>query len=177
VDGETQVRGRMQLGGNELLEFEQMRFDYIEQVLQIEEQCFSSPWSASAFMYEITYNNLAHYIVALKEDKIIGYAGMWVILSDAHITNIAVCPSQRGNKYGENIMLEMMARACFFGASKMTLEVRVSNTHARQLYRRLGFVDHGCRKKYYSDNNEDAIIMWRDHLEPGLAQEWTNIAK
>ena len=160
-----------------MLEFKEMRFDNIEQVVQIEEQCFSSPWSASAFMYEITYNNLAHYIVALKEGKIIGYAGMWVILSDAHITNIAVCPRHRGEKYGETIMLEMMARACFFGASKMTLEVRVSNAQARQLYRRLGFVDRGCRKKYYSDNNEDAIIMWRDQLGSDLNKEWTNIAK
>jgi len=71
----------------------------------------------------------------------------------------------------------MMARACFFGASKMTLEVRVSNAQARQLYRRLGFVDRGCRKKYYSDNNEDAIIMWRDQLGSDLNKEWTNIAK
>jgi len=164
----------MQLGGNKLPEFEVMRMDHLEQVMQIEEQCFSFPWSYSAFLYEITYNNLAHYIVARKGEKIIGYAGMWVILDDAHITNIAVSPLHRGKGYGEAIMVEMMSRALVFGASKMTLEVRVSNSPARQLYRRLGFVERGCRKKYYSDNNEDAIIMWKDDLNPA---SWTNIAR
>lgn len=146
------------------LEFDNMRVEHLEDVLKIEEQCFPTPWSKNAFTHEIEYNNLAHYIVALKDGEIIGYAGMWVILDDAHITNIAVSPLHRGKGYGKCIMREMMRRALLLGASKMTLEVRTSNEPARRLYSSLGFVERGRRKKYYSDTGEDAIIMWKDSL-------------
>lgn len=147
------------------MQFDQMRQEHLEDVLQIEEECFPTAWSLNAFLYEITYNNLAHYIVALENGEIVGYAGMWVILEDAHITNIAVSPCYRRQNCGKNIMLEMMRRASLLGASRMTLEVRVSNKPARRLYSRLGFIERGRRKKYYSDNNEDAVIMWKDNLQ------------
>lgn len=155
------------------MEFDDMRPEHLQYIMEIEKQSFPTPWSFNAFLYEITCNKLAHYIVACKDGKIIGYAGMWIILDDAHITNIAVSPCYRRKNYGKRILLEMMLRASLMGAIKMTLEVRVSNLPARKLYSGLGFVERGRRKKYYSDNNEDAIIMWKDKLQsPGADRIW-----
>jgi ribosomal-protein-alanine N-acetyltransferase len=85
---------------------------------------------------------------------------MWIIIDEAHITNVAVHPLYRGKKIGLSLMIKMMNVARMFRARSMTLEVRPSNTVARNMYTKLGFKEHGVRKRYYSDNNEDAIIMW-----------------
>jgi len=91
---------------------------------------------------------------------VVGYAGLWIVLDEAHITNVAVHPDYRGAGYGRALMVELISRAAMLGAFKLSLEVRVSNGVARDLYKSLGFVDKGFRRKYYSDNGEDAIIMW-----------------
>ncbi|RYD03254.1 hypothetical protein N752_20700 [Desulforamulus aquiferis] len=85
---------------------------------------------------------------------------MWLVLDEAHITNVAVHPEYRGKSIGEALMLEMIQQAIIRGAVRMTLEVRPSNMAARELYKKLGFKEKGLRKKYYTDTNEDAIIMW-----------------
>ncbi len=90
----------------------------------------------------------------------IGYGGMWIIIDEAHVTNIAVCPAYRGRKFGERLLRRLIAEAIAQGAGKMTLEVRVSNYQAQGLYRKLGFADAGLRRGYYTDNQEDALIMW-----------------
>lgn len=146
---------------------EEMKEQHIGGVLQIERVSFPTPWSQQAFTYEITQNNFAYYVVALDEGQVLGYAGMWMVLDEAHITNVAVHPDQRGKKLGKALMLEMMRQALLRGAVRMTLEVRPSNYVARQLYQALGFKEKGLRKKYYTDTNEDAIIMWAD-LVPGM---------
>ena len=138
----------------------EMKLDHIPGVLEIEQVSFSTPWSSQAFTYEITQNNFAHYIVALEDDKVIGYVGMWMVLDEAHITNVAVHPSHRGKKLGLALMIEVMRLAVLRGALRMTLEVRPSNAVARELYKKLGFKEKGLRKRYYTDTNEDAIIMW-----------------
>lgn len=139
-----------------------MTVEHIPGVLEIEQVSFPTPWSQQAFTYEIVSNNFAQYLVAVQQNKVIGYAGMWIVMDEAHITNVAVHPRYRGSKVGQVLMLELMRQAINLGAVRMTLEVRPSNAAARQLYKRLGFQDKGLRKKYYTDTNEDAIIMWLD---------------
>ncbi|MFZ5649502.1 MAG: ribosomal protein S18-alanine N-acetyltransferase [Bacillota bacterium] len=142
--------------------FSVMLPEHLDQVLSIELKSFPAPWSYRAFQFEVTENDFASYIVAQIDGRIVGYAGMWMVLDEAHITNVAVHPDYRGAGHGRSLMTELLGRAAVLGAVKITLEVRVSNTVARELYKSLGFVERGIRRKYYSDNNEDAIIMWLD---------------
>jgi ribosomal-protein-alanine N-acetyltransferase len=94
-------------------------------------------------------------------ETVVGYGGMWFIIDEAHVTNIAVHPDYRQRKIGEMIVQEMIKTAKENGINGMTLEVRVSNTAAINLYKKLGFVDYGIRKGYYADTGEDALIMWK----------------
>lgn len=131
----------------------------IEQIAQIERDSFTLPWSEQAFYNELTNNLLSHYLVIEDGDQIVGYGGMWTIIDEAHITNIAVRSGYRGLGLGERILRELKATAKYLGMKKMLLEVRISNEIAQNLYLKLGFEPSGTRKKYYSDNNEDALIM------------------
>lgn len=142
-----------------------------EQICEIERECFTLPWSAAAFHNELVHNHFAHYMVVELDQHIIGYGGMWNIMDEAHVTNIAVRPSARGQGWGERIMLELMKAAVYLGSRKMTLEVRVSNFTAQSLYEKLGFRGTGVRKGYYSDNHEDALIMWVDLPSAGEQKE------
>lgn len=144
--------------------FENMNVDHLDQVLQIEKASFPAPWSRDAFLGEILQNDLAYYIVAVSDGAVSGYGGMWLILDQAHITNVAVGPDWRGKGLGKALMLEMIQLAAVRGAGSMTLEVRPSNKVARRLYHGLGFEERGVRKCYYAETNEDAIIMWKDDL-------------
>ncbi|NLN42172.1 MAG: ribosomal protein S18-alanine N-acetyltransferase [Clostridiales bacterium] len=138
-----------------------MKVEDIDEVLSIEKLCFSTPWSREAFRAEIERNHCARYVVAELEGKVIGYGGMWIILDEAHITNIAVHPDYRGKGVGEALMKALIGTASRLRVDGMTLEVRVSNVIAQNLYKKLGFVSVGVRKGYYGDNGEDALIMWR----------------
>ncbi|MFZ5897903.1 MAG: ribosomal protein S18-alanine N-acetyltransferase [Bacillota bacterium] len=144
--------------------FEPMQLRHLDAIEEIEKRSFPTPWPRQTFEFEILYNDLAEYVVAVCEGKVIGYGGAWMVLDEAHVTNIAVHPDYRGIKIGKALMLELMRRAVARGAKCMTLEVRPSNTVARKLYAGLGFVEAGVRKGYYQDNNEDAIIMWKHGL-------------
>ncbi|UOF92198.1 ribosomal protein S18-alanine N-acetyltransferase [Fodinisporobacter ferrooxydans] len=142
--------------------FRKMKFEDIDQILEIEREAFLTPWTRAAFEGELKDNHFAQYYVAVAGQKVAGYCGMWVILDEAHITNIAIRANYRGKKIGEALLRFMMAMGGVHGAKRITLEVRVSNSVARQLYYKLGFEDSGIRKGYYTDNNEDALIMWAD---------------
>jgi len=149
--------------------FKEMGVEHLDEVLAIENDSFPIPWLRHAFLYEIFYNNVAHYVVALDDnEEVVGYCGMWVIIDEAHITNLAVRRDLRNRKIGSLLMKEMMRRAAQKGVKKMTLEVRPSNLAARRLYEKLGFKQFGLRKRYYVDNNEDAIIMWNHRLSEYL---------
>jgi ribosomal-protein-alanine N-acetyltransferase len=137
----------------------------VKDVLRIELQSFSTTWPANAFYQELHENKLAHYYVAKCGQTIVGYGGIWVILEDSHITTIAVAPSFRGRRYGEMLLLHLLDQAMTRGASWMTLEVRESNTVAQGLYRKYGFTTVSTRKGYYSDNNENALVMWAGNLK------------
>lgn len=146
------------------LSFESMTLEDLDGVMAVEHTAFVTPWSRRAFVTELTENSYAYYIVAKVDREVVGYAGMWIIIDEAHVTNIAVHSRYRGNGIGERLMLELMAAARVRGCQRMTLEVRRSNLPAQQLYVKLGFVARGVRKGYYTDTREDAIIMWKDRL-------------
>lgn len=145
---------------NMLVTFRQMNMEDIEQVVAIEQVSFAIPWTAEAFERELTINEYAYYTVMEEDGAIIGYCGLWLILDEAHITNIAILPEYRGKKLGEALLRHVMENARKRGAKTMTLEVRVSNEAAQSLYRKLGFLNGGIRKRYYTDNYEDALVMW-----------------
>jgi ribosomal-protein-alanine N-acetyltransferase len=142
--------------------YRRMELSDIDRILEIERQSFAAPWSRTAFEGELTKNHFARYIVAEMDGRVVGHAGMWIIIDEAHITNIAIDPAYRGRKIGENLLRQMMRLALLNGAERMTLEVRVSNHAAQRLYNKLGFRNYGIRKGYYTDNGEDAMIMWAD---------------
>lgn len=138
---------------------------YLDEILKIEQVSFPTPWSKQAFLSEINDNALAYYWVSVLNDLIIGYGGMWIILDEAHVTNVAVHPGFRGRGVGRGIMTHLIGQALVLGAFKMTLEVRPSNLAAFHLYEKMGFNIAGRRKGYYTDTKEDGIIMWKTLLD------------
>lgn len=141
-------------------EFRYMTVADIDNVFKIEIISFTTPWSKEAFYNELTQNRFAKYMVIQHENELVGYCGVWIVVDEAHITNIAILPEYRGNKLGETLLTKVMEEARKLGAISMTLEVRVTNVVAQNLYRKLGFQNGAIRKKYYTDNQEDALVMW-----------------
>ena len=150
---------------------EEMTLDDIDAVQEVERASFPVPWPANAFRHELTQNKNAHYIVAKEGGRVVGYAGLWLSLDEAHITTFAVLPEYRRRKIGERMLLSLFERAGKLGAEWLTLEVRASNLPAQRLYEKYGFRPAGIRRRYYSDNNEDAIIMWTDRLKDRAVRE------
>ncbi|HLQ73118.1 MAG TPA: ribosomal protein S18-alanine N-acetyltransferase [Bacillota bacterium] len=134
--------------------------DDITDILSVESTSFNEPWPEDIFYQEIVNNAYANYFVATLNSKVIGYAGLWVVIDDAQITNIAIHSDYRGKGYGEQLFQFMLHQALMLGAQRLSLEVRVSNLAAQRLYEKYGLVPGGIRKKYYTDNQEDAIVMW-----------------
>lgn len=141
-----------------------MTMDDVNAVYIVEEDCFIDPWSKESIKKELK-NNLARYLVAQLDDKIVGYVGVWFVVDEGHITNVAVHSDYRGKKIGDKLVKEMVELCKENNIVAMTLEVRSSNTVAQNLYRKYGFKMGGIRKEYYSDNKEDAIIMWNQLKE------------
>ncbi len=141
------------------LVMELMTRDDLDAVHAIEEDAFAVPWSRESFEKEVTENLCARYLV-LKEDAVpVAYAGTWLVMDEAHITNIAVRKDKRGLGYGEMVTRGLIQLCADTGMTWMTLEVRRSNTAAQNLYKKLGFIEVGFRKRYYADNGEDALVM------------------
>ena len=137
----------------------------IDKVIDIEAKAYGNHhWSKESFMSELS-NELAHYFSVFNEkDELIAYCGCWQILEEAHITNIAVAPEYRRNHIGE-ALLKTIIDECYKNMVKfITLEVRVGNVAAIELYKKYGFKSLGTRKGYYQDNNEDALIMWTENI-------------
>ncbi len=151
-----------------------MRMEDISRVLEIEQASFPTPWPRDAYAHELRENRLACYLVARVMHQIVGYTGMWIILDEAHVTTIAVDPECRRQRIGERLLVALLDEAMRRGARWVTLEVRKSNDGAKALYRKYGFKDIGVRKGYYSDNREDAIVMWTGNvLEPAFQDRLT----
>lgn len=148
------------------VQYNPMMLEDIDDVLVIEQRSFLTPWSRNAFVGEVTQNPIAFYLVGRVDGHIVCYAGSWLIHGEAHITNIAVHPDYRGQNIGESTCRALLGAVAARGMVRATLEVRVSNIVAQKLYLKLGFISAGIRPGYYTDTNEDAIIMWKDNLRP-----------
>lgn len=135
--------------------------DNIEDIVIIENLSFKIPWTKKSITDEILRNESACYFCAVTGGRTVGYAGMWKVLDEGHITNVAVHPEFRNSGVGSMLMEALLMEAEERGITALTLEVRKSNYNAQSLYRKYGFEDGGTRKAYYADNREDAIIMWK----------------
>ena len=142
------------------IQYRTMVVEDIPAVVEIEQESFAIPWTQEVFEHEMTGNDYAHYVVAVDGEEVIGHCGMWIVLDECHITNVAVRLHMRGNGIGEALMREAIALCKEMDVRLMTLEVRMTNDTAQNLYRKLGFQDGGIRKNYYSDDHEDALVMW-----------------
>jgi ribosomal-protein-alanine N-acetyltransferase len=161
--------------------FENMRWEDVPEVMAIEQRSFTLPWSANTYRHELLDNQSAHYFVLrYRSDwapsragwlsrlvrrpppaamKIIGFGGFWLIAGEAHISTIAVDTVWRGRGLGEYLLASMVEQAMALNADQVTLEVRIGNHVAQNLYRKYGFEITGKRLRYYQDNNEDAYLM------------------
>ena len=133
----------------------------LDRIMEIEKDCFSTPWSRESFLIEITENLLARYLVAEVDGIVAGYAGIWMIVGEGHITNIAVETKYRQLGIGKKLVEGLITLSVAMGIGSMTLEVRETNIAAQNLYEQYGFIAQGVRPNYYQDDNEDAIIMWK----------------
>src|SRR2546426_10874292 len=143
---------------------EDMTVDDVDGVQEVERASFPVPWPATASRHELSQNKNARYIVAREGDRIVGYAGLWLMVDEAHITTFAVHPDLRRRRIGERMLIRVFEMAAALSAEWLTLEVRASNLAAQKLYEQYGFRRRGGRRRYYSDNNEDALIMWTERL-------------
>jgi ribosomal-protein-alanine N-acetyltransferase len=151
---------------------EPMTIRDLARVREIEADAFAVPWPKDAYRAELEDNQVACYVVARDDEAaVVGFAGMWVIFDEAHVTTIAVDRTRRGQRIGHRLLLGLIDRATTRGARWMTLEVRPSNTVALALYRKFGFRDIALRKRYYSDNGEDAVVMWSGNLREPASQD------
>lgn len=159
--------------------YRRMTLEDVPQVHEIELKTFHTPWSYQSFVDEMTTNKCARYIVAEEDGKVLGYAGAWMIFDEGHITNIAVDESVRGKGIGAGVTKALMQYAANLGVQYMTLEVRRSNIIAQNLYKKMGFIELGVRKRYYEDNGEDAYLyvcqnmpeVEEDFEEEGTSEE------
>ena len=174
---------------------ERMRIEDVPEVVAVDRRCFTTPWPASAYRREVTHPEKNLYVVLRRigegpmtqpdtrggflsnilpflkedarpnEDPVIGYAGLWIISDEAHITTIGVLPEFRGRKLGEVLLIHLIDHAMAHGAHWVTLEARVSNKVAQALYKKYTFKEAGYRRRYYSDDGEDAVVMWSDRID------------
>jgi [ribosomal protein S18]-alanine N-acetyltransferase len=142
-----------------------MRRRHVRSVLKIEQQVYPRPWSASLFLSELALRSTRAYYVARVGRDLVGYAGLMMTLDDGHVTTIAVDPQRHRNKIGTRLLLVLAREAIARGATSLTLEVRITNRGAQELYRQFGFGPVGVRKNYYAEVNEDALVMWAHEVD------------
>lgn len=179
--------------GDTIFLVEPMGLDDISQVRRIEQRTFPNPWPRDSYRREVLDNERARYLVLrraaggraakpaprrpfplnlltlgmdrARADDIVGFAGLWLMMDEAHITTLAVDTPYQGRGLGEVLLLESAKLSRRAGATRMTLEVRVSNLIAQRLYRKYDFADSGIRPRYYSDDFEDALVMWSEDID------------
>ena len=144
--------------------FDSLRLEYIDSLFDLEYICFTIPWSKKLFENDII-NPLAYYVLAVSNSKVIGYCGLYKVLDEADITNIAVHPDYRGRGIAQTMLDNVVEHCKQNKIKKITLEVRKSNINAINLYNKNGFKVVGERKNYYSDNHETAILMTKQTEE------------
>ena len=137
-----------------------MEIDDLDQVMPIENDCFSVPWTRKGFFTFLTRKD-SMFLVAEEKGEILGYCGILMVLDEADVTNVAVRKDRRKEGIGGFLMKSLILLAEEQGIVTFHLEVRESNLSARRLYERLGFYTDGLRKGYYTDPDEDAVLMSR----------------
>jgi ribosomal-protein-alanine N-acetyltransferase len=148
-----------------------MTVDDLPAVQLIERASFTTPWPPQAYRQELEANRLAAYLVGTIGDEVVAYGGVWLMVDEAHITTFAVHPRYRRRRIGERLLLSLMDLSVDRHAREATLEVRLSNLAARRLYEKYGFRPVGIRPRYYSDNQEDALIMTTEPLSSSPMRE------
>ncbi len=151
----------------------------IATVQEIEREIFATPWPRNAYYRELASRASAHYVVLRQENAderppgyrspdfdptILGYGGMWRMYDEAHVTTIGVRKDLQNHGYGRILFAGLVQAAYDMGGKWVTLEVRTTNENAMKMYEAFGFKVIGRRKGYYTDNGEDAIVMWSDSI-------------
>jgi ribosomal-protein-alanine N-acetyltransferase len=148
----------------------------LDDLVRLEQLCFPTPWTRDSFRRELSRDDdVAVYLVARGEGEVVGYAGMWVMVDEAHVATIGVHPDQRRRGIGERLLVRLLSEAVRRGADRVFLEFRRSNRAAQELYAKYGFVEVGVRRSYYMDksgNVEDAIVAEATGLQgPALREQ------
>lgn len=138
-----------------------MREKDLDRIMEVEKAAFTTPWSRESFLLEINKNQLARYFIAEVDGLVVGYGGIWLILDEGHITNIAVDKEYRRLGIGKRILEELIGLCKECNIVAMTLEVRQNNEPAKNFYKEYEFIEYGIRPNYYADVNQDAIVMWK----------------
>jgi ribosomal-protein-alanine N-acetyltransferase len=149
---------------------ERMQLEDVPEVMAVDRLCFPTPWSEISYRSEIG-NNAAYYLVARLGGRLIGFGGAWLVMDEAHVTTLGVEPTFRGRKIGERILAAILVEARERGVRRASLEVRESNGAAVRLYEKYGFVPVARRRGYYTDNGEDAIVMWIEDMARATHQD------
>ena len=153
-----------------------MRRRHLRAVLRIEAQVYPRPWSLGLFVSELALRGSRAYWVARVDGNVVGYCGLMVSVDDGHVTTLAVDPAWHRRTIGSRLLLTLAREAVVRGATGLTLEVRMGNQGAQELYRRFGFRPAGVRKNYYVETNEDALVMWAvDVDQPEYSQRLDEI--
>jgi len=142
-----------------------MRRRHLRGVVAIERQANPRPWSLRLFEGELKMPTSRLYLVALDAHEVRGYVGLMITLDEGHITNLAVHPDRRRQHIATMMLLVLMRQAMERNVADVTLEVRMGNQAAQDLYRRFGFAPGGVRKNYYAESGEDALIMWAHGID------------
>lgn len=146
------------------LEITRMRRRHLKGVMAIERQVYPRPWSPNLFLSEMGELRNRTYLVARMGREVVGYGGIMCYGDESHITTIAVDPNHHRRKIGTRLLYELIHEGIRLGARAVSLEVRVSNWSAQEMYRKFGFRPVGTRKNYYQETGEDALVMWADEL-------------
>ncbi|HEY3095858.1 MAG TPA: ribosomal protein S18-alanine N-acetyltransferase [Acidimicrobiia bacterium] len=141
-----------------------MRRRHVRAVLRIEQQVYPRPWTMSLFLSELALRSSRAYFVARVGRDVVGYGGLMLSADDGHITTLAVDPRWQRRQIATRLLLVLAREAITRHARSLTLEVRLSNRPAQDLYRRFGFAPVGVRKNYYVETNEDALVMWAHEI-------------
>jgi len=152
------------------LKIDTMRLADLDDVMEIEQASFSMPWSRWMFERELVDRERSHFLVARDGAQVVGYVGFWMVLDEAHIVTIAVRNDFRRRGVGTMLLASALSLAVRMGADRATLEVRITNLAAQELYRKFGFGIVAVRKNFYSDTGEDAYVMWIYDLKDKIGE-------
>jgi [ribosomal protein S18]-alanine N-acetyltransferase len=149
------------------LSLRKMTADDVPAVMELDQKSFSLPWPERSFRFELTDNPASRCWVAEMDGKLVGMIVVWLIAEEAHIATLATHPEYRRQGIGKRLLGHALRRMMEDGARSSFLEVRESNLAAQEMYRKFGFEATGRRRRYYRDNDEDAILMSLESLIPG----------